>query len=180
MDSFLSRANQYYSGVQVGANARVFEIANAACLLTNRRPSWCQHFLGSFFIRNGQGRINRARSTFACLQSCLSSRCKTSLCTKSRVYQTVVRSISLYGCETWSVWVADERILEVCRILRVRHRNCVSSVELWRRLCLKSIPALLVQIRLGWFGHAVRRPEGELIKDLILPTLPAEDVGSRS
>ncbi len=31
-------------------------------------------------------------------------------------------------------------------------------------------PALLVQRRLRWFGHAARRPEGELIKHL-LPTL---------
>ncbi len=31
-------------------------------------------------------------------------------------------------------------------------------------------PALLVQRRLRWFGHAARRPEGELNKDLLLPT----------
>ncbi len=45
-------------------------------------------------------------------------------------------------------------------------------MELRRRLCLTSIPALLVQRRLRWFGHAARRPEGELIKDLLLPTPP--------
>ncbi len=32
--------------------------------------------------------------------------------------------------------------------------------------------ALLVQRRIRWFGHAARRPEGELIKDLLLPTPP--------
>ncbi len=58
------------------------------------------------------------------------------------------------------------------RILRVRRRDCVPSVELRRRLYLTSIPALLVQRRLRWFGHAARRPEGELIKDLLLPTPP--------
>ncbi len=46
------------------------------------------------------------------------------------------------------------------------------SVELCRRLSLTSIPALLVQRRLRWFGHAARRPEGELIKELLLPTPP--------
>ncbi len=56
------------------------------------------------------------------------------------------------------------------RILRVRRRDCVPSVELRRRLCLTSIPTLLVQRRLHWFGHAARRPEGELIKDLLPPT----------
>ncbi len=46
--------------------------------------------------------------------------------------------------------------------------DCVPSVELRHRLCLTSIPALLVQRRLRWFG----RSEGELIKDLLHPTPP--------
>ncbi len=58
------------------------------------------------------------------------------------------------------------------RILRVRRRDCVPSVELRCRLSLTSILALLVQRRLRWFGHAARRPEGELIKDLLLLTPP--------
>ncbi len=141
-------------------------------------------YLGSMFVANGQGtgeiksRINFARSAFSRLQSCLWSRREISLRTKGRVYQAVVRSIFLYGCETWPVRVADERMLEVfdndsirC-ILHVRRRDCVLSVEQRRRLSLTSLPALLVQRRLRWFGHATRRPEGELIKDLLLPTPP--------
>ncbi len=85
---------------------------------------------------------------------------------------------SLYCCETWPLRVGDERTLEVFdndsigRILRVRRWDCVPSVELRRRLCLTSISVLLVQRRLLWFGHAARRPEGELIKGLLLPTSP--------
>ncbi len=86
--------------------------------------------------------------------------------------------ILLYGCETWPVRVADERMLEVVdndsilRILRVRRKDCLPSAELCRRLHLTSIPALFVQRRLRWFGHGARRPDGELIKDLLLPTPP--------
>ncbi len=58
------------------------------------------------------------------------------------------------------------------RILRVRRRGCVPSVELHRHHRLTSISALLVQRRLRRFGHAARRPEGELIKGLLLPTPP--------
>ncbi len=82
---------------------------------------------------------------------------KISLRTKGRLYQAVVRSILLNGCETWHIRVADERMLGVFdndsirRILRVRRRDCVPSVELRRRLGLTSIPALLVQKRLRWF-----------------------------
>ncbi len=66
--------------------------------------------------------------------------------------------------------VVDNDIIR--RILRVRRRDCVPSVELRRRLCLTSILALFVQRRLRWFGHAIRRPDGELIKGLLLPTPP--------
>ncbi len=84
-----------------------------------------------------------------------------SLRTKTRVYQAVVHSILLYDCVKWPVRVADERMLEVFdndsirRILRIRRRDCVPSVELRRRLCLISIPAQFVQRRLRWFGHDV-------------------------
>ncbi len=58
------------------------------------------------------------------------------------------------------------------RILRVRCRHSVPSMELRHRLRLTSIPALLVQKRLRWIGHAPRHPEGKLIKDFLLRTLP--------
>ncbi len=54
-------------------------------------------YLGSMFVANGQGteeirsRINLARSAFSCLLSCLWSGRETSLRTKARVYQAVVR-----------------------------------------------------------------------------------------
>ncbi len=57
--------------------------------------------------------ITLARSAFSRLQSWLWSRREISLCTKSRVYQAVVQSILLYGCQTWPVRVADERMLDV-------------------------------------------------------------------
>ncbi len=70
-----------------------------------------------------------------------------------------------YGCETWPVRVADERMFEVFdydsirRILRVKRRDYMPSVKFRRRLCLTSIPALLVQRRLRWFSNAARRPD---------------------
>ncbi len=59
-------------------------------------------------------------------------------------------------------------LMVIRRILRVRRRDCVPSVELRRRLCLTCIPALLMQRWFRWFGHAARRPEFELIKSLLL------------
>ncbi len=90
----------------------------------------------------------------------------------------MVRLILLYGCETWPVRVDDKIMLAVFdnnsirNILHVRGGDCVPSVELRRRLHLTSMPAQLVQRRLRWFGHTVRRPVCELIKDIFLPTPP--------
>ncbi len=92
--------------------------------------------------------------------------------------QAVVCSILPYGCETWHVRVAKERVSEVFEndsihcILHLKRRDCVPSVKLRCRLCLTSMPALLVQRRLRWIGHAARHPEGEMIKDLLLPKPP--------
>ncbi len=41
------------------------------------------------------------------------SHSETAMRTKGRIYQALVCSILLYGCETWPVRGADERILEI-------------------------------------------------------------------
>ncbi len=58
----------------------------------------------------------------------------------------------------------------ICRILNVRRRNCVPTVEQRCRLRFASIPAKLVQRRLRWFGYAAILPNGELIRDFFVHT----------
>ncbi len=64
-------------------------------------------YLGSSFTATGQaedefsGRIGRARSAFTRLKATLWSRREISLKTKGRSYEALVRTILLYGCETW-------------------------------------------------------------------------------
>ncbi len=112
-------------------NQSSFSVSNATASKTGSQFK----YLGSMFVANGQGteeirsRINLARSAVSRLQSLLWSRREISLRTKGRVYQAVVRSILLYGCETWWVRVADQRMLEVFdndsirRILRASRRR---------------------------------------------------------
>ncbi len=54
------------------------------------------------------------------------------------------------------------------RILSVRHRDFVPTVNLRRRLCLTSVPALLVKGKPRCIWHAAN----VLIDDLFLPTPP--------
>ncbi len=114
-----------------------------------------------------RSRIKLTHIAFSRLHFCFLSRREISLRTKGKVNQTTVRLLLLYGCETWPVRVADERMLGVFengsirRILNERCSDCVPTAILRRRLCLTSIPALLVQRRSLWFGHAARRHEDE-------------------
>lgn len=117
-------------------------------------------YLGSSVVPSGQGeaqvahRIGAARSAFVRLQRHLWGRREISAVTKGRVYQAIVRTILLYGCETWPMKVADQRKLEVfdndClrRILRRRRSDQVPTADLRRCLHLRPLPALLLQRRL--------------------------------
>ncbi len=55
---------------------------------------------------------------------------------RGRVYQVVVRSFLFYGCETWLVPAAKERMLAVfdndsiCHFLHVWRRDCAAASAL--------------------------------------------------
>ena len=74
-------------------------------------------YLGSMITPNGQSaddvsiRISKAHSAFSRLQRGLWSRNEICLSTKIRIYQALVRSILLYGCETWAMCVSDTHMM---------------------------------------------------------------------
>ncbi len=51
----------------------------------------------------------------------------------------------------------------ICRILHMRHRGCVSTMELQRRICLTAFSEQLIERSLCWLGHATRRADDELV-----------------
>ncbi len=122
------------------------------------------------------GRIDLASSAFTRLKSALWSRREISLKTKGRIHEALMRTIVLYGCETWPVRAEDLRRLEVfdsdclrC-LLRCCRRDRVPFASLRQRCSLRALPSVLLQRRLLWFGHTSRRPPGEIIREVICPT----------
>ncbi len=112
------------------------------------------------------------------LYNSLWSRHEISRRTKGRIYESVVRTILLYGCVTWSLRVEDQRRLEVfdndClrRILGRRRLDRVPRNVLRHQLHLRALPPVLLQRRLRWFGPTALRPVSEIIREVINPEPP--------
>ena len=121
-------------------------------------------------------RIVAARSAFVRLKQSLWGRREISTATKGHIYQAIVRTILLYGCQTWPLRAVDLRKLEVfdngCLryILRCHRIDRVPTTTLRRCVYLRALPPVLLHRRLRWFGLAARCPEGELIHNVLLPT----------
>ena len=75
---------------------------------------------------------------------------------RGSVYESCVRSVMLYGAETWAMTAKMEDIMKSCdqRMLRymagVRWQNRISSEEVAKRFGLKKIQDKMRQRRLQW------------------------------
>ncbi len=120
MQGLLEAVNRNITAVDMRINASKTNVASA--LIPGEQRQAVLHdgevmedvdkfkYLSSMFVANGQG-TKEIRSminlAFTPLQSCLRSRREILLRTKGNVYQAVVRSILLHGCETWPVRLED-------------------------------------------------------------------------
>ncbi|VDO76135.1 unnamed protein product [Schistosoma margrebowiei] len=111
-------------------------------------------------------RIQKARLAFANLRH-LWRRRDIRLPTKGRVYCAAVRSVLLYGCETWPVRVEDIRSLLVfdhrClrNIVHISWDHRVSNAVVRKRVLGKdgkSIDEVVKLHQLRWLGHVLRIP----------------------
>jgi hypothetical protein len=112
-----------------------------------------------------RSRIGRAWDAFECLNKDVWRSRAMGLRVKLLVYDSVVRNVLLYGCETWPKKVADFARLEAfqlrCyrRILGINFRHRVSNAEVLQRVNRTDAPtidAIIQQRRLRWFGHVLR------------------------
>jgi hypothetical protein len=111
-------------------------------------------------------RVAKARAAYAGLGH-LWRRKDVSLKTKARVYNASVRSVLLYGCETWALRAEDTRRLETfdqrClrRLAKVRLSDKVSSAKVRHRVFgednVKNALGNRMELsRLRWLGHVLR------------------------
>ena len=84
------------------------------------------------------------------------------------LYRTIILPVVLYGCETWSLTLREERRLKVFR--RVFGSKRDEATGEWRKLhneelndlyCLPNI-VRVVKSRRSWAGHVARMGRGEV------------------
>ena len=144
--------------------------------------------LGSTVASNGRLdsevniRIGRASAAFGQLSKVWS--CKTNLKTKLRIYNASVISTLLYGAETWSTTLTEEKRLDsfdlrcLRRILGIRWFHHVRNSEVRRRTGQPPASSLLKKSRLRWYGH-VRRMDADRLPRILLDWNPERVGGKR-
>lgn len=135
--------------------------------------SFC--YLGSIISEDGgttediRCRIKKATAAFAQLRPIWKNK-QISRKTKLRIFQSNVKSVLLYGCETWSSTKTMTRKLQtfINRCLRtiigIRWPRVISNEELWK--ITKQAPVVLTikDRKWRWIGHTLRKEENDVTR----------------
>jgi hypothetical protein len=106
-------------------------------------------------------RIRKAMTSFVKLKQIWNSNIY-SLKTKLKLFNSLVKSVLLYGCEAWKVNEGDNRKLDIfqfkClrKILRIRWPYIISNDDIIIRTKVKKISEEVKARRWKWVGHILR------------------------
>ncbi len=126
-------------------------------------------YLGSVVNKEGgadediKSRINKARYAFNTLRPIWRS-ATLSLNNKIRIFNTNVKSVLLYGSETWRVTNTNTKKLQsftnkcLRNILNIRWPEVISNEQLWDRTRQNPIDIDVKKRKWGWIGHTLRKP----------------------
>ena len=135
-------------------------------------------YLGSVVSKDGgtdediKCRINKARHAFNTLRPVWRSKA-LSLRNKIRIFNTNVKSVLLYGSETWRVTKTSTHKLQTfinkClrNILTIRWPEVVSNEHLWDRTKQMPIETEIKMRKWGWIGHTLRKPASNITRQAL-------------
>ena len=135
-------------------------------------------YLGSTICANGDShkeimtRIGKAGAAFGNIQKIL-QKGMLGLKNKLKIYQSLVLSILLYGCETWQIYAADQKKLDAfhtrClrKILGITFKDRITNEEIFRRTNQKTISEIISERRLRWLGHVWRMDPDRTAKKIL-------------
>ena len=122
-------------------------------------------------------RIGKAAVAFGSLRARVWRNSHLSVKTKIRIYRSCVLATLLYGGETWTLRLPQERRLNgfhmkcLRRILGISWQEHVPDTEVLSRSGMDSLFVQLKKIRLCWLGHVLRLPEYRIPRVLLLGEL---------
>ena len=126
-------------------------------------------YLGSIIDVQGgteadvKARTAKARTAFKQLAKVWKAS-NISLRTKLRLFNSNVKSVLLYGCETWkttkTVLNKVQTFINRClrSILKIKWQDRVRNEELWERTGQKAIEETIKLRKWRWIGHTLRKP----------------------
>ena len=112
-------------------------------------------------------RIGKATAAFKALNPLWNSQ-TASVKTKLQIFNTNVKSVLLYACETWRTTKASTHRLQTflnrClrRILRIKWFHKVTNEELWRQAGQDPVDLQIKKRKWGWLGHTLRKPPNKI------------------
>nr|KAG5707326.1 hypothetical protein BaRGS_005293 [Batillaria attramentaria] len=108
-------------------------------------------------------RIGKARAAMVMLKNVWASKV-VSIRTKLRIFNSNVKSVLLYGCETWRTTKTMQQkiqtFLNTClrRIFNIRWPEKIRNEELWERAGQEPVAKQILRRKWGWIGHTLRKP----------------------
>jgi len=126
-------------------------------------------YLGSIIDNPGgteadtTARIQKVQTAFSALNKIWHS-VAYSTQTKLRIFNTNVKTVLLYGCETWknseSITAKLQVFTNKClrKILRIFWLDQIMNKELWKHMKQLRIDLQIRKHKWGWLGHTLRKP----------------------
>ena len=126
-------------------------------------------YLGSVVDKQGgtdrdvAARIGKARGAFVMLKNIWASKAIRTR-TKLRIFNSNVKSVLLYGCETWrttkSMLQKIHTFFNTClrRIYKIRWPEKIKNEDLLERAGQEPVAKQILRRKWGWIGHTLRKP----------------------
>ena len=159
---------------------RINETQDAAIMLGTEELEEVESFtyLGSIVNKTGgteediKARTNKARYVFATLKPIWRST-RIRWRTKIRIFNTNVKSVLLYGAETWMHTKRTHAKLQTfvnrClrQILRIRWPEIISNKDLWKKTQQKSVAHDIARRKWKWIGHTWRKEQTNITRQAL-------------
>ena len=148
-------------------------------ILVNAQAVESFTYLGSTLSHNATidreitNRISKASSSFGRLRKTVWERRGINLATKLKVYQAVVLTTLLYGCETQTVYRKHERQINhfhlgcLRNLLHIRWQDKVPDTADLKQANIPSVTTLIRKAQLRWAGHVARMADDRIPKQLL-------------